>query len=170
MKNKAEAKSFVLVTNLVENQPREETLKAGGKDIFKLGRDVASKYKSSKSLGECKFLEDMKLSNSPVTKLSKGTREPGNRQSKKYNLIRHLSETPEKSHHIEEEFADLIQPIHYMYKFENDSEFYNAFVKKFYGDFKVEKTSKFSIIREETIPGMDKLKKYTDVSHESIFK
>lgn len=85
--------------------------------------------------------------------------------TKKKKLITHVADDiAKKIKEIEPEVNETSE-INYCFKFKNDKEFYNGFVKKFYTNFKVEKKIFFDIIGKPTALSEDKIRNIVDVSN-----
>lgn len=107
------------------------------------------KQKTLKIGGELKSdLKNMVVSLLKPTELNDALNERKSKSKgkKKKKIIKHCANDPEPDTIVESEPEQEIED-EYAYKFKNDKEFYNAFCKKFYNDFKITsiKSNQFSI-------------------------
>lgn len=158
-----------LIKDLKENKEVKELKDLNIKEInsnannnSNNSKDINKEPTSTSSRGNNK-LKTLKIDrkseflNTLVGSLAKGGKQALDDKSKKRKkLIKHCADDPEPEEVIEESEPE-IEKDDFVYKFKSDKEFYSAFCKKFYNDFKISaiKTNQFTITSRKALSSDD---------------
>ncbi len=125
--------------------------KESNKDVTSTTSRGNNKLKTLKIEKKSEFINNL------VGSLAKGGKQAlEDKNKKKKRLIKHCADDPEPEEVIEESEPE-VEKDDFIYKFHSDKEFYSAFCKKFYNDFKISsiKTSQFTITSRKALSNDD---------------